>query len=171
MLRRTLSALALRGVRPVAPQVAGRWLLPRATAARPLNLLQPTLLARALSSRGIDGGSGSSSAGFTAAGSFSSVLSGGESRGMREQRLAGLRPNRGGKMRKAQAGVIHIANGWNNTNVTISDIDYNVKGWCSGGSVGFKKSKRSTAFAQEKVLEEAFKKARGVRRPRPHEAS
>lgn len=70
--------------------------------------------------------------------------------------------NRGGKMLKSQSGVINIRNSWNNTMVAISDINYKMKGWVSAGTCGFKKGKRSSAFAQERVLEEAFKKARKV---------
>lgn len=66
--------------------------------------------------------------------------------------------------RRKTAGVISIRNTWNNTLVTISDMDYKVKGWMSAGQAGFKKSKRSSFFAMEKCLSEAFLKARTVRK-------
>ena len=62
-------------------------------------------------------------------------------------------------VKKSQAGVLSIKNTWNNTIITISDADYNTKGSVSGGSVGFKKSKRSSFFAMEKCVTEAFRKA------------
>ena len=67
-----------------------------------------------------------------------------------------------GRQRKSIAGVLSIKNTWNNTLVTISDIDYKVKGWMTAGAAGFKKSKRSSYFAMEKCLSEAFQKARSV---------
>eukprot|EP00308_Calcidiscus_leptoporus_P013134 CAMPEP_0119401102 /NCGR_PEP_ID=MMETSP1334-20130426/142200_1 /TAXON_ID=127549 /ORGANISM="Calcidiscus leptoporus, Strain RCC1130" /LENGTH=214 /DNA_ID=CAMNT_0007425011 /DNA_START=8 /DNA_END=652 /DNA_ORIENTATION=- len=81
----------------------------------------------------------------------------------------GTRPRGRGKNAKALrpiAGILSIKSTWNNTLVTISDTDYKVKGQVSAGSAGFKKSKRSSFFATEKVLLEAFAKARefGMRR-------
>jgi len=77
-----------------------------------------------------------------------------------------LGAQKGGKAKKSMSGVLSIRNTWNNTTVTISDAQYKVLGWVSGGSVGFKKSKRSSQFATEKCLTEAFRKAKafGIRR-------
>lgn len=70
-----------------------------------------------------------------------------------------------GRSRKSTAGVLSIRNTWNNTLVTISDMEYKVKGWMTAGAAGFKKSKRSSYFAMEKCLSEAFLKARSVSTP------
>jgi hypothetical protein len=70
-----------------------------------------------------------------------------------------------GRARKSTAGVLSIRNTWNNTLVTISDMEYKVKGWMTAGAAGFKKSKRSSYFAMEKCLSDAFLKARAVSSP------
>ena len=71
-------------------------------------------------------------------------------------------PKKGGKGRRALGGVIAIKNTWNNTLISISNSSYKQLGFVSGGSVGFKKSKRSSQFATEKTISEAFAKARSV---------
>lgn len=75
-------------------------------------------------------------------------------------------PQKGGKGRKSLSGLLSIKNTWNNTHIAISDAKYKLKGWVTGGSVGFKKSKRSSQFATEKCVSEAFRKAKalGIRR-------
>ena len=69
---------------------------------------------------------------------------------------------KGGKGRKSLGGVIAIQNTWNNTLISVSDSSYKQLGFVSGGTVGFKKSKRSSQFATEKAISEAFAKARSV---------
>lgn len=103
---------------------------------------------------------GSSAIGFKGD-RYAEILGEGARKGMADERSMALR-KRGGKVRKMQSGVINVHNSWNNTMVSISDINYQMKGWVSGGTCGFKKSKRSSAFAKERVLEEAFNKARQV---------
>lgn len=66
------------------------------------------------------------------------------------------------RTRRRQGGIISIKNTWNNTIVNISDLDYKTKANVSGGTVGFKKSKRASVFAMEKVMVEAFTKARSL---------
>jgi small subunit ribosomal protein S11 len=52
------------------------------------------------------------------------------------------------KVRKnIQSGVAHIQSTFNNTIVTISDLQGNVISWSSSGSKGFKGSRKSTPFA------------------------
>jgi len=69
---------------------------------------------------------------------------------------------KGGKGRKSLGGVLAIKNTWNNTLISISDSSYKQLGFVSGGTVGFKKSKRSSQFATEKAISEAFVKAKSV---------
>jgi len=75
-------------------------------------------------------------------------------------------PAKGGRGRKSLGGVLAIKNSWNNTLISISNSSYKQLGFVSGGTVGFKKSKRSSQFATEKAITEAFTKARsfGIRR-------
>jgi len=64
------------------------------------------------------------------------------------------------KPKRVTAGVLAIQNTWNNTIVTVTDINYKVKSVVSAGQCGFKKSKRSSFFAMEKTVAEAFARAR-----------
>ena len=68
----------------------------------------------------------------------------------------------GAKPRRNVSGVISINCKWNNTLVDISDTAFNTKATVSAGSCGFKKSKRSSVFAMEKTVSEAFVKARAL---------
>ena len=44
-------------------------------------------------------------------------------------------------------GVAHVAASFNNTMITITDIEGNVIAWSSAGGVGFKGSRKGTPFA------------------------
>lgn len=44
-------------------------------------------------------------------------------------------------------GVVHIYATFNNTIITITDLDGNTISWASGGSIGFKGSRKSTPYA------------------------
>lgn len=57
-------------------------------------------------------------------------------------------------------GTAHIKSTFNNTIITISDLDGNTIVWESAGSVGFKGSRKSTPFAAQMAAEAAVKKAR-----------
>ncbi len=50
-------------------------------------------------------------------------------------------------------GVFHIQSTFNNTIVTLSDIEGNTLAWSSAGGVGFKGSKKSTPYAAGKAAE------------------
>jgi small subunit ribosomal protein S11 len=63
------------------------------------------------------------------------------------------------KIKKSvQKAVVKIKSGYNNTIVTISDYEGNALAQSSGGAVGFKGSKKSTAFAATKAAEDAVAK-------------
>ena len=57
------------------------------------------------------------------------------------------------------AGVATILATFNNTLVSISDMQGNVIAWSSAGKVGFKGSRKSTAFAAQQVSQDAARKA------------
>jgi small subunit ribosomal protein S11 len=63
------------------------------------------------------------------------------------------------------AGIAHITATFNNTQVSITDHHGNVIGWATAGRVGFKGSRKSTAFAAQQVAQEAARQAmsHGVR--------
>jgi len=56
-------------------------------------------------------------------------------------------------------GVANILATFNNTLVSITDMHGNVLGWSSAGKVGFKGSRKSTAFAAQQVAQDAARQA------------
>ncbi|MEC5425559.1 30S ribosomal protein S11 [Virgibacillus sp. C22-A2] len=56
-------------------------------------------------------------------------------------------------------GIAHIRSTFNNTIVTITDVQGNVIGWSSAGALGFKGSRKSTPFAAQMAAESAAKTA------------
>src|SRR5260221_6572214 len=63
-------------------------------------------------------------------------------------------------------GQAHIKSTFNNTIVTITDLQGNTLSWASSGNVGFKGSRKSTPFAAQLAAEAAAKRAmdHGVRK-------
>ena len=63
------------------------------------------------------------------------------------------------------AGIAHIQSTFNNTIVTITDVNGATISWASAGSRGFKGSRKSTPFAAQLAAEEAGRRAmeHGVR--------
>jgi small subunit ribosomal protein S11 len=57
------------------------------------------------------------------------------------------------------AGIAHIRSTFNNTIVTISDVNGSTISWASAGSRGFKGSRKSTPFAAQLAAEEAARRA------------
>ncbi|GGF35042.1 MULTISPECIES: 30S ribosomal protein S11 [Halobacillus] len=58
-----------------------------------------------------------------------------------------------------ESGVAHIRSTFNNTIVSITDVQGNVITWSSSGSLGFKGSRKSTPFAAQMASEAAAKDA------------
>jgi small subunit ribosomal protein S11 len=56
-------------------------------------------------------------------------------------------------------GVAHVQASFNNTIVTITDMDGNVVTWASAGKVGFKGSRKSTPFAAQVAAESSAREA------------
>ena len=59
------------------------------------------------------------------------------------------------------AGIAHILATFNNTVVSITDIKGNVIGWSSAGKMGFRGSKKSTAYVAQVVAQDASRQAMG----------
>lgn len=57
-------------------------------------------------------------------------------------------------------GVVYVAATFNNTVITITDVQGQVIAWSSAGSLNFKGSKKSTPYAAQQAVEDAFSKAR-----------
>jgi small subunit ribosomal protein S11 len=56
-------------------------------------------------------------------------------------------------------GIANILATFNNTQVNITDMHGNILGWSSAGRVGFKGSRKSTAFAAQQVAQDAARQA------------
>lgn len=59
-----------------------------------------------------------------------------------------------------EKGQAHIASTFNNTMVTLTDMNGNVISWASAGQLGFRGSRKSTPFAAQEAAEEAAGKAK-----------
>ena len=57
------------------------------------------------------------------------------------------------------SGVAHVNASFNNTMVTITDVQGNTISWSSSGVMGFKGSRKSTPYAAQVAAEDAAKKA------------
>ena len=58
-----------------------------------------------------------------------------------------------------ERGTVHIQSTFNNTIVTVADMQGNAISWASAGEMGFKGSKKSTPFAAQTAAETAAKAA------------
>ncbi|MGH7936346.1 MAG: 30S ribosomal protein S11 [Chthoniobacterales bacterium] len=63
--------------------------------------------------------------------------------------------------KNVHSGFAHVLSTFNNTIVTITDRSGNVIGWSSAGKVGFKGSRKSTAYAAQMVAQDASRQAMG----------
>jgi small subunit ribosomal protein S11 len=63
--------------------------------------------------------------------------------------------------KNVHSGIAHVLSTFNNTIVTITDVKGNVIGWSSAGKVGFKGSRKSTAYAAQMVAQDASRQAMG----------
>ena len=59
----------------------------------------------------------------------------------------------------SSTGVAHIYSTFNNTIITITDEKGNTISWASGGTIGYKGSKKSTPFAAQLAAKQAAEKA------------
>lgn len=57
------------------------------------------------------------------------------------------------------SGVVHVNASFNNTIITITDMQGNVISWSSAGAQGFKGSRKSTPYAAQVTAEDAGRKA------------
>ncbi len=67
---------------------------------------------------------------------------------------------RGRRERKnIERGAVHIQSTFNNTIITITDVQGNAISWASAGEMGFRGSKKSTPFAAQTAAEKAARAA------------
>lgn len=70
-----------------------------------------------------------------------------------------IRIHKAKKSKNVQTGVVHIIATFNNTLVTVTDLNGNSIGWSSAGKMGFKGSRKSTAYAAQVVSQDACRQA------------
>ena len=61
--------------------------------------------------------------------------------------------------KNVEKGAAHIRSSFNNTMVTITDLQGNALSWASSGGLGFRGSRKSTPFAAQSAAETAAKAA------------
>lgn len=59
------------------------------------------------------------------------------------------------------SGIVHVSATYNNTKVTVTDLKGNSIGWSSSGKLGFRGSRKSTAYAAQLVSQDACRQAMG----------
>ena len=57
------------------------------------------------------------------------------------------------------SGIAHVNSSFNNTMITITDVQGNTIAWSSAGNMGFKGSRKSTPYAAQIAAETAARKA------------
>jgi small subunit ribosomal protein S11 len=72
-----------------------------------------------------------------------------------------IRIHKAKKSKNVQTGVVHITATFNNTLVSVTDVNGNAIGWSSAGKMGFKGSRKSTAYAAQVVSQDACRQAMG----------
>jgi len=73
--------------------------------------------------------------------------------------LAGKKIIKAKGAKNISVGIANILATFNNTQVTITDMHGNLLGWSSAGRVGFKGSRKSTAYAAQQVAQDAARQA------------
>ncbi len=63
-------------------------------------------------------------------------------------------------LKRIDKGQMHVHASFNNTIVTFSDLQGNVISWSSAGKLGYKGSRKSTAYVAQLVAEDAAKVAK-----------
>ncbi|MBP8016469.1 30S ribosomal protein S11 [Candidatus Gracilibacteria bacterium] len=62
--------------------------------------------------------------------------------------------------RNIPEGIVHVFAHFNNTHITVSDLEGKVLSWATGGSSGFKGAREATPYAAQITSENACNKAK-----------
>ena len=73
--------------------------------------------------------------------------------------MAKLTPKKKKTKRNIPIGVAHIQSTFNNTIISITDVNGDVVSWATAGGKGFKGSRKSTPYAAQIAAEDCAKKA------------
>lgn len=78
---------------------------------------------------------------------------------MGEDSADALKVHKAKKNKNISKGIVHVKATFNNTVVTVTDEMGNTIGWSSAGKLGFKGSRKSTAYAAQVVSQDACRQA------------
>jgi small subunit ribosomal protein S11 len=78
---------------------------------------------------------------------------------MGEDSMEALKVHKAKKNKHVTKGIVHVKATFNNTVVTVTDEMGNAIGWSSAGKLGFKGSRKSTAYAAQTVSQDACRQA------------
>lgn len=70
-----------------------------------------------------------------------------------------IRIHKAKKSKNVTTGIVHVTATFNNTLVSVTDLSGNAIGWSSAGKMGFKGSRKSTAYAAQVVSQDACRQA------------
>ena len=70
-----------------------------------------------------------------------------------------VRVHKAKKSKNVTTGIVHVTATFNNTLVSVTDLNGNAIGWSSAGKMGFKGSRKSTAYAAQVVSQDACRQA------------
>ncbi len=80
---------------------------------------------------------------------------------MGEEAADAVKIHKAKSSKNVSKGIVHVAATFNNTMVTVTDETGNTIGWSSAGKMGFKGSRKSTAYAAQVVSQDACRQAMG----------
>ncbi len=80
---------------------------------------------------------------------------------MGEEAADAVKIHKAKSSKNVSKGIIHVAATFNNTMVTVTDQTGNTIRWSSAGKMGFKGSRKSTAYAAQVVSQDACRQAMG----------
>ena len=75
------------------------------------------------------------------------------------KKAAGAAPRKRRERKNIEKGTAHIQSTFNNTIVTITDVQGNAVSWASAGGLGFRGSRKSTPYAAQMAAETAARAA------------
>lgn len=63
-------------------------------------------------------------------------------------------------IKKVQSGKVYVSASFNNSIITVTDLEGNTLGWASAGNVGFKGTRKATPFAATSAVDKVINKLR-----------
>ena len=87
------------------------------------------------------------------------TIKGGEKEGVLKTASSGAK-KKTAKKKNILKGQVHIQATYNNTIITLTDLNGGVLSWASGGLLGFKGAKKSTPYAASLIVKTAIEKTK-----------